>query len=286
MAWYDEINPYTGKYVWGGAEQFHNKPYLNPATPEGEIMTSLKKRLADLEKAGGFLKDIKAPHVTPYTPATTSLGRVTSLADFMSSGDTARLSSELRRGLTTARGKAYPEQAFTAGKLIEGYGRGRADIASGAYGKAQQMHLGEVQAENVGLQQKYQMDLQNAMAQYNLDLQRGLASEEQKQSLLDMMYKLQLMSVSQKKAVSSSPSYRMPSLSTSWTPPQKSLAEMVRELEGVIGGGNVSPSATPSYVPRYGPRSYGYDVDKWSDLEYDSEDSSKVYTDEDLKKYR
>jgi len=232
---------------------------------EWDVQT-LQSEYKKLISEGGLLKDVKAPvsptYVSPppYTPSTPSLGRVTSLADFLGSGESARLSSELRRGVSAARGKAYPEQAFTTGKLIEGYGKGRSDIASKAYGTAHGMHMGEVGAENLALQSKYNMALQEAtskygreyqdvMNAYDLEMKKAMLTEQRGQSLLEMINRMMLAKEAAKTVGGKS---YAPSLGTTQAEAPQSLSEMMKELEGAIGGGNISPSAYPvssSYYP-------------------------------------
>ncbi|MBT9167481.1 MAG: hypothetical protein DDT19_00819 [Syntrophomonadaceae bacterium] len=160
--------------------------------PERTVITRLQQRLGELERAGGFLRDVRAPHITPFTPVTPQLGRVTSLAGFLGAGDEARMRSGLQQALTAIRGRAAPQAAFEKARLMEGYGRGRADLMGRAYGAAHGMHMGEVGAENVALQKRYEMDLQNAMRQYELDLKRATHAEERRAHLQDMMDKVML----------------------------------------------------------------------------------------------
>ncbi|MBT9168729.1 MAG: hypothetical protein DDT19_02077 [Syntrophomonadaceae bacterium] len=160
--------------------------------PERTVITGLQQRLGELERAGGFLRDVRAPHMTPFTPVTPQLGRITSLAGFLGAGDEARMRGGLQQALTATRGRAAPQAAFEKARLLEGYGRGRADLMGRAYGAAHQMHLGEVGAENVALQKRYEMDLQNAMRQYELDLKRATHAEERRAHLQDMKDKVML----------------------------------------------------------------------------------------------
>ena len=194
-----------GGYYNPGWDIFSDIPALEPNTPEGTVMTGLQTRMQSLEDAGNWLKDVKAPNVTPYTPVTTNLGRVASLRDFISSGDTAKVDSEMRRAVTMAQNKPQPEAAFALGKVAEGYGKSKSDIMSGAYKTAQQMHVGEVNAENSALAGQYEMSLKNAQYQYDLDMKKAMAAETERTSLLDMMDKLTLSATKKPTSVISNP---------------------------------------------------------------------------------
>jgi len=264
-SWRDEYNPRTGAPVWGGGGKDEWGDYYTYSSSDAPGIRSLQSEYKKLISEGGFLKDVKAPisptyvsptYVSPppYTPSTPSLGRVTSLADFLGSGESARLSSELRRGVSAARGKAYPEQAFTTGKLIEGYGSARSDIASKAYGTAQQMHMGEVSAENLALQSKYNMALQEATSKYNMALQeatskygreyqdvmnvydlemkKAMLTEQKGQSLMEMINRMMLAKTAAKTVGGKS---YAPSLGTTQTEASQSLSDMMAELDKVLG---------------------------------------------------
>lgn len=229
----------TSPYWFAGSYPYQDEFGLDPTTPESSVMTGLQSRLTSLEDAGNWLKDVKAPNVTPYTPVTTNLGRVASLRDFISSGDTAKVDSEMRRAVTMAQNKPQPEAAFTLGKVAEGYGKSKSDIMSGAYKTAQQMHVGEVNAENSALASQYEMNLKNAQYQYDLDMKKAMAAETERTSLLDMMDKLRLSSVKQPTSAISSPLAKQSSmnLGASSINTSKSLTEAMKELESILGGG-------------------------------------------------
>lgn len=228
-----------GGYYNPGWDIFSDIPALKPNTPEGTVMTGLQTRMQSLEDAGNWLKDVKAPNVTPYTPVTTNLGRVASLRDFISSGDTAKVDSEMRRAVSMAQNKPQPEAAFTLGKVAEGYGQGKSNIMANAYKTAQQMHVGEVNAENYALAGQYEMNLKNAQAVYDLEMRKAIASETERVSLQEMMDKLILSSAKTPSSAISKPSVSTGYRSGSGSSFSGAFEDTIRMTDPYTGSGEL-----------------------------------------------
>jgi len=156
-------------------------------------------------KTSGRLSDVKIPSVSAPTSVSPSLGRISSLADYLSSGNVADLQSELKRAIALSGNKQAPETAYLTEKALSGYGRGLSDIRAKSYGTAQSMHLQELNAENAANQAAYQANLQDALRRYDLDIRKAMNVENELKSLQEMVDKYDIAGI-RKKPIVSSPS--------------------------------------------------------------------------------